>query len=453
MTSTDRLSWFWLPCALLISSVTAQAQTPPPRFPNILLVTVDTLRADRLGSYGHDRDTSPSIDSLVQQGARFSETRCVEPLTAPSLVSMLTSVYPHNHGASRNGLEIHPGLPSVSKALKKRGFSTAAFVSNWTLKDRLSGIGEHFDDYQEVFTSKRWFGLLKSEATARDVTAAASDWIRNHHRTEGRRPFLAWVHYSEPHAPYRLHSEYADRLGLSTSGEVSRSDRYDTEVAFVDEAIGNLLDQVREIYPKEHTLILFTSDHGENLGEHAYWGHGRHLWEESLRIPFAITWPGNLKAQTIATPASNMDVAPTILSLLGLPVPDTFQGHDWTSVLRQSEPPPERRATFHQAHKGAVQSSQDIERSRRRGLLEVGLIEAGKKETLRIKGGLQRHLYDLNSPQGEAKNLTTVGSAPSQLLAEWLEKVQQGLQASDIQPTPALDPEAEEKLRSLGYLE
>lgn len=341
----------------------------------------------------------------------------------------------------------------MSKALKQRGFSTAAFVSNWTLKDRISGIGEHFDDYQEVFTSKRWFGLLKSESTGEDVTAAASAWIANHHQTKGRRPFLAWAHYSEPHAPYRLHAEFADRMGLNVSGEISRSDRYDTEVAFVDAAIEDLIQQVRELYPQERTLILFTSDHGENLGEHDYWGHGRHLWEESLRIPLAIVWPGTLKPQTIGSLASNLDIAPTILSLLGLPVPAAFQGHDWTAVLRQSEPLPENRVTFHQAHKGAVQSSQDIERSRRKGLLEVGLVEADRKETLRLKGGQQHHLYDLGSPQGEAKSLTTIGTAPSQRLAEWLDRVQQGLQASDSQPAPALDPEAEEKLRSLGYLE
>ncbi|HEY4588491.1 MAG TPA: sulfatase-like hydrolase/transferase, partial [Thermoanaerobaculia bacterium] len=134
------------------------------RFPNVVILTIDTLRADHVSAYGYHRPTTPNIDRLLAGGVRFTEARTVEPLTSPALASMLTSLYPHEHGATRNGLRLRPGLPSVARALGRRGYQTAAFVGNWTLKDRISGLAEHFERYDEVFTRKRWLGLFKDEA-------------------------------------------------------------------------------------------------------------------------------------------------------------------------------------------------------------------------------------------------------------------------------------------------
>ncbi len=427
---------------------------PAPRFPNILLVTVDTLRADRLSGYGYNKPTSPHIDSLLRQGARFAETRCVEPLTGPSLTSMLTSLYPHEHGATRNGMAMRPDLPSLPKVLERRGFRTAALISNWTLKKNLSGLGEHFDEYREVFTRKRWFGLLNDEATGEDVTEAAIRWLEEHHGNGERRPFFTWVHYVEPHAPYRFHRELSSKLGLKAGAEPPRSDRYDTEVAFVDAAIGRLLDRTRELYPAESLLIIFTSDHGENLGEHGYWGHGRHLWEENLRIPLSLTWKDTIPVGVVSGPSSNLDLAPTILGLLGLPQPETFQGFDWSEVIRQRSPPPQERITYHQAHKGAVGPNQNRDRVRRKGLLEVSQVSSRQKESLRIRAGEEHYcLYALPQDSKERRSLVSSKARPSEGLAAWLASVQEGLEAADQIPTLSLDEESIEKLRSLGYLD
>ena len=431
-----------------------QATEPPPRFPNVLFLTVDTLRADHMSGYGYRRPTSPNMDRLMAAGAQFTEARCVEPLTGPSLASMITSLYPHEHGASRNGIGVRPGLPSVSKVLGRRGFRTAAIISNWTLRRDLLGVGDHFDEYFEVFTRKRWLGMIRAEATADDVSDAALEWIHNHAEAHPRRPFFAWVHYVEPHAPYRLHADLAPGLGLSGSGDLPKRDRYDTEIAFVDRAVGRLLDELRRLDLENRTLVVFASDHGENLGEHGYWGHGRHLWEEGLRIPMSFTWPGSrLRPRKVSTPASNLDVAPTVLGLLGLPIPESFQGRDWSAFLLGDEAAPDPQMTFHQAHKGAVGPNKDQDQVRRRGLLEVGIVNGSKKETLRLKGGPSHGRYDLQRDSGEAHSLTPEGSAPSESLATWLETVQEGLAAADDLPLTSLDAESVEQLRSLGYLD
>jgi arylsulfatase A-like enzyme len=186
---------------------------PPSPRPNVVVVTVDTLRADRLGSYGYARNTSPHLDRLLNDGVRFGQARVVEPLTNPSICSMMTSLYPQDHGASRNGLRIRRGLASLPKSLSDHGYDTVAFVGNWTLKNKLSGLGEHFDEYESILTRKRWFGFLRSEATAADLTSAAIEWVDGHVDDSAARPFLLWVHYVEPHAPYRMQEGFVEPRG------------------------------------------------------------------------------------------------------------------------------------------------------------------------------------------------------------------------------------------------
>ena len=187
---------------------------------NIVLITVDTLRADHLSAYGYHRETSPNLDRLLRQSALFEQARTVEPLTAPSLASMLTSIYPHQHGATRNGMPIYSGLPSLTKEFQKQGYQTAAFVGNWTLRDGISGLGEHFQTYREVFTRKRWLGLFLSESTAEDLSDAALKWLE-----QPTRPFFLWVHYADPHAPYRYHQAFAAQLGVDQEDKANQKER------------------------------------------------------------------------------------------------------------------------------------------------------------------------------------------------------------------------------------
>ncbi len=416
------------------------------RHPDILIVTVDTLRVDRVSAYGYRRPTTPHIDALLAKGVRFKQARVPEPLTAPAMASMVTSLFPHEHGTTRNGLRIRPGLASFARILERQGYETAAFVGNWTLKDQLSGLAEHFGSFHEVFTRKRWMFWF-AEATAEDLTAETLAWIDGH-LDRSRHPFLAWVHYVEPHAPYRMQSELAPGLGIRDGGKASASDRYDTEVAFVDRSIGELLAGVEKT--SRPTLIFFASDHGESLGEHDYWGHGRHLYDATLHIPMGFSWDGEIEPRTVDEPASLLDLAPTVLGLVGLPVPSAFRGFDWSPVLAGRAEPPSDRVTHHQAHKGAVQGD-GTGNARRKGLLAVGRIAGRQKEILRVRSG-RRRVFDLTRDAGERRDLAD-GAEASTELTDWLQQVRAGLTASDELPAPALDEESLEQLRALGYID
>lgn len=425
----------------------------PPRLPDILLVCVDTLRADHLSVYGYSRPTSPVIDDLLARGTRFLEARTVEPLTGPASTSMITSRFPHEHGATRNGLRMRPGLPSLPKLLAARGYATAAFVGNWSLRDRLTGLAEHFDLYQEVFSRKRWFGLFNSEATGQDLTAEVLGWVAEHRRGTPDRPYFVWVQYVEPHAPYRYWDDLGASLGIDPSDAVSKEDRYDTEIAFTDRELGRLLRGLGGAgAPPPDTLVLFVADHGESLGGHGYWGHGNFVYDDALRIPMGIVWPGHVPAgRTISQPALIVDLAPTVLGLVGLPGREAFLGFDWAPVLAgAAEPPP--RDTFFQAHRGTVQMNHTSRQARLEGLLEVGRISGRRKEVLAVRDHKLR-IFDLESDSRETTDLAEPGTEPSDELLAWYEWVLEGLRASSDLPPPSLEREDMDRLRSLGYLD
>ena len=232
-----------------------------------------------------------------------------------------------------------------------------------------------------------------------------------------------------------------------TAGDVSRPDRYDTEIAFADQQIGRLLaafDRNPEL--KASTLFVFAADHGESLGEHGYWGHGRNLYEPTLRIPLGLAWTGKIRpGTTIDAPALNLDVAPTILGLAGLPAPAGFRGFDWTPVL-QGAPAPRDRVLWFEAHKGAVLSSQEAANARRKGLLEVGVMVDGRKQILHLAEGALS-LFDLAKDPRETRTLAGDPQL-SRRLHDWMDAVQKGLAASDRLGTAP--PSAPRTRRSSG---
>ncbi|MCU0305185.1 MAG: sulfatase [Thermoanaerobaculales bacterium] len=437
-----------LALGLWVTTSPVSAAHDPPKA--VVIVTIDALRADRLSAYGYDRPTSPAVDALLGAGLRFEWARTVEPLTSPAMASMITGIEPHRHGATRNGLAIRDELESLPAIMADAGWTTAAFVSNWTLKDSLTGLGAHFDTYGEVFTRRRWFGLLNSEATADDVTAEALDWVEDHLRSPAAPPFLLWVHYVEPHAPYRFHPEVAPRLGI-TDKDPTRSDRYDTEVAAVDRAVGELLTGLEARVPSDRMIVVFAADHGESLGEHDYWGHGRNLYEPNLRIPLGLRWAGRVAPRVIDRQATILDIAPTILELLGLPIPEGFAGASWAAAALGGEPPAERILCY-QAHKGAVHGEHDADRRRSKGLLWVGVVDGQRKELLQIKGSAHE-LFDLARDPRETAASSLDDPPPSPELLTCLGTVSEGLGALDRLAAHRLDDETVEQLKALGYLE
>jgi arylsulfatase A-like enzyme len=441
-----RIASVALGLVLLAAAGPVAAERPP----SILVITVDALRADRLGAYGYRRDTSPAIDHLLGEGARFTRAWTPEPLTAPAMCAMVTGLEPHRHGASRNGLRMQPGLDSLPKILARSGWTTAAYVGTWALKHNLTLLGDHFGTYGERLDRRRWFGLVNSEATGEDLTDDALAWFDRHRARLPVRPFFLWVHYIEPHAPYRLHGRDAARLGIA-GGQAGKSDRYDTEIAAVDRAVARLLDGIRPQLPAGELIVVFTADHGESLGEHAYWGHGRFLYEPELRIPLGVVWPGRIPRATLDPQANLVDLAPTLLELVGLPVPAQLAGTSWARTLRGGEPVAERRRCY-QAHRGAVHGGRDSDRKRSNGLLAVAIIEGTRKETLHLFR--DEHLvFDLGADPEELRSLVGLQSRASSELLGCLAEVSQGLGALDRLAADTLDEETVEQLRALGYLE
>jgi arylsulfatase A-like enzyme len=419
-------------CAALIAQPLAAAA------PNLVLLSVDTLRADRLGCYGHDKPTSPHLDAFAATALRFDDAVCEVPLTAPSFGAMLTSRYPRTINMPRNGLPLPGDVPTVPLLLQQAGYHTFCVQSNWTLKKHLSALDRGFDVYDDDFHEGRW-GALKSERDGADVTARALALLAGR---PADKPFFAWIHFSDPHAPYKLHE------GLTPSGKPRRFTRrdtrirmqYDSEVAYVDQQIGKVLAAL----PPE-TVVVFVGDHGESLYEHDYLGHGRRLYHNTLRIPLLVRAPG-VAPGACAAPVRGMDVGPTLLGLAGVPVAEGMRGLDLVKTA-----PPMDRVRVVETYRGAVPNLPRGLRAwmEQRGPLKQAVIQEGWKL---IVDGKRSELYHLVDDPGELKNLhlreARRVAEMQTILSAWDGSIQRVEESGDL-----LTPQDLEALESLGYLD
>ncbi|HYH44400.1 MAG TPA: sulfatase-like hydrolase/transferase [Thermoanaerobaculia bacterium] len=282
----------------------AAAPGAPP--PSLLLLTLDTTRADALGCYGAARPT-PALDALAARGVRFARALTASPLTLPAHASLLTGLDPPAHGVHDNGAAVLPAdLPTLATALQGRGYATAAFVSSRVL-DRRFGLGRGFSVYDDRMAAEQIGEYGYPERDARQVTAAALGWLGR--RPAGKPAFL-WVHFYDPHAPYEAPGTVAGR-GPSTARAA-----YDAEVAFMDREIGRLLAALPS---GERWLVAAVGDHGEGLGEHGERGHGLFLYRASLEVPLLLAGPGVPAGRVVGETVATRRLAPTLLRLLGAP--------------------------------------------------------------------------------------------------------------------------------------
>jgi len=285
--------------------------------PNVLLVTVDTLRADHLGCYGDAAAMTPVMDALAARGTRFATAVAHVPLTTPSHASILTGLTPLRHGLRDNGgFALAAGTPTLAGLLKGAGYRTAAFVSGFPL-DRRFGLDagfETYDDHLPHGDDPRRAAYVERGADA--TTDAALRWLSSLDRSQDA-PFFAWVHYFDPHAPYEPPEPYRGRFG---------SHPYDGEIAFVDAQLGRLLEWIDHEHLTGRTLVLVTADHGESLGEHGEDTHGVFVYDSTLRVPWLMAGPGVPPGRVAATVARGIDVAPTLLDLAAQRVPDSLEG-------------------------------------------------------------------------------------------------------------------------------
>jgi choline-sulfatase len=279
---------------------------------NVVLVTIDTLRADRVGPA-----LTPSIEALARRGTRFANARSNAPLTLPAHVSLMTGLLPPRHGVRLNGVErLREETPTLGRVLQSAGYRTGAFVGAYVLDSRF-GLDQGFDVYDDEIPRRQdATGSLGAERRGDVVAARAIAWLRS--LPDDGRPFFLWMHLYDPHAPYTPPPEWLARAG---------GQAYDGEVAFADAQLGALLDALQTTGHRERTLIIAAGDHGESLGEHGEATHGMLLYEAALRVPLVLE-AADIPVATRNEAASLVDVFPTVLGLLGLVQPGPLDGHD-----------------------------------------------------------------------------------------------------------------------------
>jgi arylsulfatase A-like enzyme/Tfp pilus assembly protein PilF len=379
---------------------------------SVLLITVDTLRPDALG-WVAGRNATPVIDRLAGEGFRFPVAVAPVPLTHPSHAAILTGLWPRRMGLRDNGQILPSGPATLAEALRARGYATAAFVSGFPL-DSAFGLDRGFDLYDDALARAAGpEGDLERPAAA--TAAAAAAWLG-----AAPRPWLAWVHFYDPHYPYE---PPAQDLRPGARGA------YDGEVAFVDRALGSLLPAGGGA----DVLTLFAGDHGESLGEHGEGTHGFFVYDSTVLVPMFVRFPGRVAPGSSTRPARLVDITPTVLDLLGLPAPAGVDGRSLAPILAGQDTPPEP------AYIETYQPWRSYGWSPLRAVRHHGfkLIDAPRPE-----------LYALDADPAEERDVLAAQPARAAELRRLLE------QAAALPAASAAvvgDPEARARLRALGY--
>ncbi|HZP48171.1 MAG TPA: sulfatase-like hydrolase/transferase [Vicinamibacterales bacterium] len=288
---------------------------------NVLLVTIDTLRLDRVGAFGSTRGLTPTLDRLASSGLRVTRAYASAPLTLPSHTSILTAVPPPVHGVRANGLfRLGPQLPTLATVLKSAGYRTGAFVGAFVLDARF-GLTRGFDVYDDHYGEKHEGDRTEgAERRAEEVTRPALAWITSQGAAAppaaaSRQPWFAWIHLYDPHEPYDAPEPWR-----------SQHEPYDAEVAYTDATIGRLIDNLKAAGQLDSTLVLVCADHGESLGEHGERTHGSFVYDATMRVPWIVWSASGAIAGRIDDLVQLIDVAPTALDLVGVASPREFEG-------------------------------------------------------------------------------------------------------------------------------
>ena len=320
---------------------------------DIVLVTIDTLRADHLSLYGYARPTSPQLERHFADGAVFDRAYAASAYTSASTASLLSGLLPQAHRVRLFDQLFPDDVAWVTDLLPDR-YQKVAFVSTKILSDAATGLAKHFDHFDDRIEG--------SERTAAPTTDAVLAWLAE--ERDPARPLFLWVHYKDPHAPYsppaahhgRYRHETPSGRSLRRIPEYARLpgaddpldyvDRYDEEIAYTDEQVGRLLDGYAALRPIDEALVVLTADHGESLIERPFWFvHANHVFEEQVRVPLLLRGPGVEPGRRQGL-VSGLDVLPTLLAFAGVPTPDGLDGRD----LRQGESAPDRTLFVESVH-------------------------------------------------------------------------------------------------------
>lgn len=302
---------------------------------NVVLVSGDTLRADRLGCYGNRFVATPHLDRLAASGVLFENVTTVAPLTLPAHTSLFTGTYPMYHGIEDNGTYVEADQITLAEILKDQGYATGAFVGAFVLDSRW-GLNQGFDRYFDNFDTSKYERnrLDQAQRPGGEVLEEALPWLDS----VKQGPFFAWIHLYDPHAPYDPPEPYRTQYEGQPWGLYGRGGRYDGEVAYLDSVVGRLWSWLEREGLDETTLLAFIGDHGESLGEHGEGTHGFFIYGATTQVPFILVTPyREMRGRRVEAQVRIIDVMPTVLDLLGLDIPPHLQGVSLLSLASGQE--------------------------------------------------------------------------------------------------------------------
>ncbi|HNQ79996.1 MAG: sulfatase-like hydrolase/transferase [Acidobacteriota bacterium] len=392
---------------------------------NVLLVTMDTTRADRLGCYGYAKALTPRLDALASAGVRFDRAYAQAPLTLPSHCSLMTGTVPAYHRVHNNGFYyLDPRRTTLAEILKKDGYATAAFVSSFTVDSRF-GLDQGFDVYDDDFQEGEILKSFRSERTADKVYESFARWLDEN----AGRKFFCWLHFFDPHLPYQPPSDFRH----------PRSDSpYDAEIAYMDEFIGKSIDALRRNGVLGRTLIVLCGDHGEGLGERKEIDHGLFLYDNTVRVPLIMYWENRLpQGRVVSSRVRLIDLVPTILTLAGLAPPKESQGKNLVPLMKGKKGidlPVYLESYYPRENYGWSEIT--------------GLVDGDWKYLQSPKP----ELFNLALDPREKRNVLLQEPGIARDMRKKLQESAEKLSSEKDGGKRRLSPEEEERLRSLGYL-
>jgi arylsulfatase A-like enzyme/Flp pilus assembly protein TadD len=422
------ISRLLLALAMAISFALSAAAADHSKTPtNVVFITIDTLRADHLGCYGYKNIRTPNIDALALDSVKFERAFTPIPITLPSHTVIFTGTYPMLNGMHDfSGNRLGPQQQTLASVMKDRGYTTGAVVASAVLDSRF-GLNRGFDFYYDHFDFNRLeeSNLDEMERPGHVVAEKVIEWLSQN----SQRPFLLWMHLYDPHYPYRPPPPYNDEY---------KTNLYDGEIAFADAQVGRLLHYLKEKGLYQKTLIVLSGDHGEGLGEHGEKTHGFFIYNSTLHIPLLIHLPRPPGINEVSAPVSTVDIMPTVLKILGIPVPSQVQGKSLLPLIfgnKQEETPYLYAETFLPRLHFDWSELRALEND------HYHFILAPKPE-----------LYDLSKDPKELHNLCAEKPAVSdELKAKLSAVIHEYTPGQELADKAPLDPALMERLKSLGY--
>ncbi|MCP4655552.1 MAG: sulfatase-like hydrolase/transferase [bacterium] len=418
--------------AIPLALTCAREGPPPEETPrldfsqqNLLVVTIDTLRPDRLGSYGYREAQTPHLDRLAAEGVRFANCYAAAPLTLPSHAALFTGRYPFAVNVRNNGTYfLRDDEVTLAELFRQQGFATSATVAAYVLTSKF-GLAQGFDAYDDALAADQLLRTFTSEIPAAEVYRRFRRWLDGH----GTRRFFAWVHFYDPHLPYAPPGEWGERFA---------ADPYSGEVAYVDAYVGRILAALESRGLSANTLVVAASDHGEAFGEHGEQGHGVFCYEESIRVPLIVRGSG-LEAGTVVDDRVQLvDLMPTLLELYGIEPPPGIQGRSFVRLLR-GEPGGEPAPVYFES----LLPQEDKNWAPLTGVLAAGHKYIALPEP---------ELYDLAADPHERHNLFRERRRTAHELDQTLRELLRSATVAAGEGRRELSGDDDRQLRSLGYV-